>query len=51
MSGIDRLQRIDHPSSNASLPAAVLEVFMRGVANGHADDSFTSLIEMFKKPL
>ena len=33
---------------DASLPAAVLEVFKRGVDNGHANDSFTSLIEMFK---
>ncbi|MBX4148164.1 MULTISPECIES: NAD(P)-binding domain-containing protein [Paenibacillus] len=32
-----------------SLPTAVLEVFKRGVAKGHAGDSFTSLIEMFKE--
>jgi len=34
---------------DASLPAAVRDVFKRGVSNGHAGDSFTSLVEMFKK--
>jgi hypothetical protein len=34
---------------DASLSAAILKVFRRGVAVGHADDSFTSLIEIFKK--
>ncbi|WP_328422262.1 NAD(P)-dependent oxidoreductase [Streptomyces sp. NBC_00443] len=35
---------------DATLPAAVLEIFRRGIAAGHAADSFTSLIETFKKP-
>ncbi|MGI5163643.1 NAD(P)-dependent oxidoreductase [Spirillospora sp. CA-253888] len=35
---------------DASLPAAVLEVFKRGMAAGYADDSATRLIEIFKKP-
>ncbi|MFI6520563.1 NAD(P)-dependent oxidoreductase [Spirillospora sp. NPDC050679] len=34
---------------DASLPAAVLEVFKRGMAAGYADDSATKLIEIFKK--
>lgn len=32
-----------------SLVEAVLAVFERGMAAGHAEDSFTSLIEMFRK--
>ncbi|MFG2557039.1 NAD(P)-dependent oxidoreductase [Streptomyces sp. NPDC048581] len=35
---------------DATLPAAVLEIFRRGMTTGHAADSFTSLIETFKKP-
>lgn len=35
---------------DASLVAAVLAVFERGIAAGHAEDSFTSLIETFRKP-
>ncbi len=35
---------------DTTLPAAVLEVFRRGIAAGRADDSFTSLIESLKKP-
>jgi len=34
---------------DASLPRAVLEVFQRGMAAGHAGDSFTSLIRVFKQ--
>jgi 3-hydroxyisobutyrate dehydrogenase-like beta-hydroxyacid dehydrogenase len=34
---------------DTSLPTAVLDVFKRGIASGLADDSFTSLIEIFKK--
>ncbi|MGW1074663.1 NAD(P)-dependent oxidoreductase [Streptomyces sp. NPDC002537] len=34
---------------DGSLPAAVLEIFRRGLAQGHAGDSFTSLIETFRK--
>ncbi|MFE6621144.1 NAD(P)-dependent oxidoreductase [Streptomyces sp. NPDC008086] len=35
---------------DAALPAAVLEIFRRGITAGYAADSFTSLIETFKKP-
>ncbi len=35
---------------DATLPAAVLEIFRRGLTDGHAADSFTSLIETFRKP-
>ncbi|OQD53880.1 6-phosphogluconate dehydrogenase [Streptomyces phaeoluteigriseus] len=35
---------------DAALPEAVLEIFRRGVDAGHAADSFTSLIETFRKP-
>lgn len=34
---------------DASLPAAVRDVFRRGMADGRADGSFTGLIEVFKK--
>jgi 3-hydroxyisobutyrate dehydrogenase-like beta-hydroxyacid dehydrogenase len=47
------VEHVVHTTKDAgidtSLPAAVLEVFKRGMANGHAGDSFTSLIESFKK--
>ncbi|MET4925158.1 NAD(P)-binding domain-containing protein [Streptomyces sp. PSRA5] len=36
---------------DAALPEAVLSIFRRGIAAGHADDSFTSLIESFRKPV
>ncbi|CAM3495470.1 MULTISPECIES: NAD(P)-dependent oxidoreductase [Paenibacillus] len=52
--GVASVDHIVHTSKDAgidaSLPAAVLEVFKRGVANGQAGNSFTSLIEVFKKP-
>jgi 3-hydroxyisobutyrate dehydrogenase-like beta-hydroxyacid dehydrogenase len=35
---------------DTSLPTAVLEIFQRGTAAGHAEDSATSLIEVLKKP-
>jgi 3-hydroxyisobutyrate dehydrogenase-like beta-hydroxyacid dehydrogenase len=34
---------------DTSLPRAVLDVFRRGTAAGHADDSVTSLIEILRK--
>ncbi|MFD9891175.1 NAD(P)-dependent oxidoreductase [Amycolatopsis sp. NPDC059027] len=34
---------------DSSLPSAVLDVFRRGVAAGHGEDSFTSLVEVFAK--
>ncbi|MGG3572619.1 NAD(P)-binding domain-containing protein [Bacillus gobiensis] len=51
--GLASVEHIVHATKDAgidiSLPAAILEVFKRGMANGHASDSFTSLIEIFKK--
>jgi 3-hydroxyisobutyrate dehydrogenase-like beta-hydroxyacid dehydrogenase len=51
--GVASVDHIVHTTTDAgidaSLPTAILEVFQRGVAAGHADDSFTSLIEIFKK--
>lgn len=35
---------------DASLPAAVAAIFHRGMAVGHADDSFTSLVEVIRNP-
>ncbi|MET9293592.1 NAD(P)-binding domain-containing protein [Streptomyces sp. NPDC003077] len=35
---------------DTTLPAALLEVFRRGAAAGHADDSATRLVEILKKP-
>lgn len=51
--GVASVEHIIHTTNDAgidtSLPAAVLEIFKRGIAEGHAGDSFTSLIEIFKK--
>ncbi|RKS04655.1 3-hydroxyisobutyrate dehydrogenase-like beta-hydroxyacid dehydrogenase [Nocardiopsis sp. Huas11] len=33
------------------LPAAVLEVFRRGMAAGRQEDSFTSLLDVFRRPV
>jgi len=53
--GAASVDHIVHTSKDAgidtSLPAAVLEVFKRGMAIGQAGNSFTSLIEVFKKPV
>lgn len=53
--GVASVDHIVHTTKDAnidtSLPAAVLEVFKRGMANGQAGHSFTSLIEVFKKPV
>jgi 3-hydroxyisobutyrate dehydrogenase-like beta-hydroxyacid dehydrogenase len=50
--GVASVEHVVHTANEAgidtSLPTAVLEIFKRGIANGHADDSFTSLIEIFK---
>ncbi|MFF2852882.1 hypothetical protein ACFVT5_42335 [Streptomyces sp. NPDC058001] len=35
---------------DTSLPSAVPEIFRRGTAAGHVDDSATSLIEVLKEP-
>ncbi|MFD7300879.1 NAD(P)-dependent oxidoreductase [Streptomyces pharetrae] len=44
------LQTARSAGIDTSLPTAVLEIFRRGAAAGHADDSATSLIEVLKKP-
>ncbi|WP_275983437.1 NAD(P)-dependent oxidoreductase [Paenibacillus hamazuiensis] len=52
--GVASVDHVVHTTKDsgidASLPAAVLQVFKRGMAGGHAGDSFTSLIEIFRKP-
>ncbi|MFD5112488.1 NAD(P)-dependent oxidoreductase [Streptomyces sp. NPDC058391] len=49
--GVASVDHIVHTAKDAgvdtALPEAVLGLFRRGVAAGHADDSFTSLIEVF----
>ncbi|MET3293221.1 UNVERIFIED_CONTAM: hypothetical protein ABID98_005944 [Brevibacillus sp. OAP136] len=51
--GFASVEHVVHTTEDAridnALPAAVLEVFKRGMESGHARDSFTSLIEIFKK--
>ncbi|MEV4442337.1 NAD(P)-dependent oxidoreductase, partial [Streptomyces sp. NPDC049577] len=51
--GVASVGHILHTTEDAgvdtSLPAAVLDVFRRGIAAGHAGDSFTSLVEVFRK--
>ncbi|MFI1970880.1 6-phosphogluconate dehydrogenase [Streptomyces cinnamoneus] len=51
--GVASVDHVLHTTKDSgvdtSLPAAVRDVFRRGLAAGHAGDSFTSLIEVFKK--
>ncbi|XEC92509.1 NAD(P)-dependent oxidoreductase [Paenibacillus tarimensis] len=51
--GLASIKHVVHTSKEAgvdtSLPTAVLDVFKRGIASGRADESFTSLIEIFKQ--
>ncbi|SEK96578.1 3-hydroxyisobutyrate dehydrogenase [Paenibacillus sp. cl141a] len=51
--GAASVEHIVHTTHDAgvdvSLPEAVLQIFKRGMANGREGDSFTSLIEMFRK--
>lgn len=51
--GLASIEHVVHTSNEAgvdtSLPVVVLDVFKRGIMSGHADDSFTSLIEILKK--
>ncbi|HZG17770.1 MAG TPA: NAD(P)-binding domain-containing protein [Candidatus Bathyarchaeia archaeon] len=51
--GFASVEHVVHTTEDAgidiALPAAVLKIFKRGLENGHAGDSFTSLIEVFKK--
>ncbi|WP_127591714.1 NAD(P)-dependent oxidoreductase [Paenibacillus lautus] len=47
---VEHIVHTAHDSGvDTSLPAAVLEIFKRGMANGREGDSFTSLIESFRK--
>lgn len=52
--GLASVEHVVHTTQESgidiALPATVLEVFRRGMKTGHASDSFTSLIEIFKKP-
>ena len=51
--GLASVEHVVHTTKDAgidtALPAAVMEIFKRGMEHGHAFDSFTSLIEIFKK--
>jgi hypothetical protein len=54
--GADRAGGIDHVVETAgdsgvdtSLPAKVLEIFQRGIADGRSEDGATSLVEILKK--
>ncbi|MGE7828161.1 NAD(P)-dependent oxidoreductase [Paenibacillus sp. NPDC093718] len=51
--GLASIEHVVHTSKEAgvdsSLPAAVQDVFKRGIALGRADESFISLIEIFKQ--
>ncbi|MEC0201564.1 NAD(P)-binding domain-containing protein [Paenibacillus lautus] len=51
--GVASVEHIVHTTHDAgvdaSLPEAVLEIFKRGMASGREGDSFTSLIESFRK--
>lgn len=51
--GFASVEHVFHTTKEAgvdtSLPSAVLEIFKRGMINGHSEDSFTSLIEIFMK--
>ncbi|MFH8366299.1 NAD(P)-dependent oxidoreductase [Streptomyces sp. NPDC018031] len=51
--GVASVEHVEHTARasgvDAALPAAVLDIFRRGVAAGHADSSFTSLFEVFRK--
>lgn len=43
------LHTVEASGVDGSLPAAVLDVFRRGVAAGHGQDSLTSLIEVLRR--
>ncbi|MFI0981962.1 NAD(P)-dependent oxidoreductase [Streptomyces sp. NPDC021093] len=49
--GVASIDHVLHTTRDAGvdpvLPAAVLEIFRRGAAAGHAEDSLTSLVEVF----
>ena len=51
--GVASIEHVAHTTRDSgidpTLPETVLEIFRRGVAAGHGGDSFTSLINIFKK--
>ncbi|MDP4096265.1 NAD(P)-binding domain-containing protein [Paenibacillus sp. P96] len=51
--GFASIEHVVHTAEDVgidiALPSAVLDIFKRGMENGHSGDSFTSLIEIFKK--
>ncbi|MFI6520389.1 NAD(P)-dependent oxidoreductase [Spirillospora sp. NPDC050679] len=52
--GLASVEHVLHTNADAgvdtALPAAVVDLFRRGVDAGHAADSFSSLVELMKKP-
>ncbi|MEO3876313.1 NAD(P)-binding domain-containing protein [Nonomuraea sp. B12E4] len=52
--GMASVEHVLHTNADASvdtaLPAAVVDLFRRGMDTGHAADSFSSLVELMKKP-
>jgi 3-hydroxyisobutyrate dehydrogenase-like beta-hydroxyacid dehydrogenase len=51
--GVASVEHVVHTAKEAgidtSFPNAVLKIFKQGMENGYANDSFTSLIEIFRK--
>ncbi|MFJ6514500.1 NAD(P)-dependent oxidoreductase [Streptomyces sp. NPDC091406] len=52
--GLASAEHVLHTNAEAgvdtTLPAAVVDLFRRGVEAGHADDSFSALVELLAKP-
>ncbi|MFC9971029.1 NAD(P)-dependent oxidoreductase [Spirillospora sp. NPDC127200] len=52
--GLASVEHVLHTNADAgvdtALPAAVVDLFRRGVDAGHAADSFSSLVELMRKP-
>ncbi|MFD3699645.1 NAD(P)-dependent oxidoreductase [Streptomyces sp. NPDC058646] len=52
--GLASVEHVLHTNADAgvdtALPAAVAELFRRGMDAGHATDSFSSVVELLKKP-
>lgn len=50
VAGVDHIVHATRDSGiDTTLPGAVLDVFRRAVEDGHAKDSFTSVIDVFRK--
>ncbi|MGN9844394.1 NAD(P)-dependent oxidoreductase [Nonomuraea sp. H19] len=51
--GVASMEHVVHTARasgvDASLPAAILEIFRRGLAAGHGQDSLTSLVDVLKR--